>query len=181
MKAGVTELLEKKEYKERRKELELLNKHSITRSYQLEFYTCRENYCEHCRKQPIRSQALFTSLQETGGRLVTPTKSQIHNGHYKTALEHYAILGSNKNMLGIDEGMTSFTNGAAKHLKCKHGCVVVFHSKAACTRHENLLHLEKKHKNVVEKEFVYKMCDFKATSYYYLRKHKKEEGHVKGN
>ncbi len=74
---------------------------------------------------------------------------------------------------------------------CPNGCRMLFFSKAATTRHQNLFHLgvaraSKRTRPQADEaahvcNFVQangEACAHKAASAYYLRKHKNEKGHV---
>ena len=196
MKAGIQELTTHEEYRNLRHELKFLVKHAVSRSYQLEFYKCDGKGCDYCTGNPINSKDLFESLSKTGGRLATPTMSEIHLGHYKAALDYYGYSAFPKeHLLEIDEGLPSLQGNRSM---CNYGCAFIFRSNASKLRHEILFHLEQRkkaqkrareerctEKRMKKENFVCRHksggqeCGYQAKSQYYLRKHKDECGHKK--
>ena len=144
MKSGIQQLGIDPDYRERRKELQFLYMHAVTRSYQLEFYKCSDETCDHCSVHKVQSTKLFNSLRKTSGIIASPTASQLYPDHYKTALEIYGVGNSQTQAVNIDAEMPSRSLPNTKCLTCKYGCRAILRSDAAYQRHINLVHLAEK-------------------------------------
>lgn len=121
-------------------EYKFLCKHSVQRSYQLEFVKCQETTCRHCSSKPIRARTLMTFLREFGGGCCfTPQSSDKYPGHYKTWEEMASLATARKlKKMDLDEGLSSSLQG--EYRRCKHGCRKVFQSRADKDRHDKILH-----------------------------------------
>ncbi|CAH1785113.1 unnamed protein product, partial [Owenia fusiformis] len=192
-----------------RAEYEFFINHCTRRTYVLEFSKCTANDCHHCSSHPVRAVEFMKYMKGLGGRLPTPTKSSVHDGHYLTKLEldHHLII-EGKAPIGLDEGLPSKSDPISY---CPRGCSYVIQSKADGNKHDLLCHYTQRTSEQRVKQRERKLqerndgttdnvelgnpahtfvchhhcpdtgmdCSMSFPTSYMLRKHKLESGHLK--
>ena len=73
-------------------ELEMLTRHSVWRSNQLQFIRCSSPLCSHCSGKQATS--IVAAICGCGGRMPTPKPDPIWPGHFKTLLQVLSRLGA---------------------------------------------------------------------------------------
>ena len=120
-------------------EYQFIARHSIQRTFQLEFLKCTDSKCGHCTDKPNRSQKPMTFLRTFGGGHNFNLRiSPDFPGHYQTwhSLAS-AVLEGEITLPSLDEGLSTSMKGARL---CTKGRSKVFQSAADRERHDRLLH-----------------------------------------
>ena len=120
-------------------EYRFLAKHSVQRTYQLEFVKCEDPHCHHCNSSPIHAKKLLSFLREYGGgQAFTPIPSNLVPGHFFTwhEMATMAVSGTQQ----TPELDTGITTGLKGDRLCTAGCKKVFQSTADRDRHYRLIH-----------------------------------------
>ena len=119
-------------------EYRFLNKHAISRHYQVEFIKCQDYSCGHCSGRQIKAQRLMTFLNECDGKNFTPTPSVLYPGHFATWRDLAVnLVNKRKYVLDLDEGLPSLELVQ----RCNYmSCNKVFQSVEDKKRHKRLVH-----------------------------------------
>ena len=132
--AGKKELESNTTYQQLQESYIFLVKHCNRKSYQIEFRRCSSKDCRHCFNLPTRRNDFLEVMDNFGGSLPIPVKSDVLTDHYKSLEELLHV--STSNLKKTDKKISSCTdNGVCPYV----GCNYAFFSKADEDRHFRLM------------------------------------------
>jgi hypothetical protein len=102
----------------------------------IEFMICNDPTCSHCPNVPVSAHYLLSRLRRIGNQMPTPTFSDLHRGHYMTALEYLAAVDRGRTPTPPDQGLPSIVAAGVK--RCHRGCNMVLTSKVDGEHHDLL-------------------------------------------